>query len=186
MVQNGFRQLFAATAFAALAGVSGAAAGERSDPEFPTESAALIRATTALFDQVEARHAPRQRVPVIGIPLTPTKIRADADDHASALTRNGPVDHLTGYRITWYPMERLLGSVDFMGTWGGNRNLVCGYLTWDLTDPDTPRLEQIQASFVDLAEIGGSSDQDIHRHLLNANCAFGAIEANFHVFDVQG
>ena len=98
----------------------------------------------------------------------------------------GPVDHLTVYRITWYPMDRLYGTVDFMGTWDGNRNLVCGYLTWDLTDPDAPELETVSANFVDLAEMAGAGQVHVHQSLLEANCAYGAIEANYLVFEPAG
>ena len=153
--------------------------------EFSAENRALIDATVAFFDEVEARPAPRKRVPVFTAPLSATKSKASADD-AAVLTRMGPVGHLTVYRTTWYPVDRLLGTVDFMGTWDGNRNLVCGYLTWDLSDPDAPRLEALTASFVDLDDLKYAGDIQIHRSLMEANCAFGAIDENYHVFDVTG
>ena len=98
----------------------------------------------------------------------------------------GPVQHLTGYRISWYPVDRLLGTVDFMGTWRGNRNLVCGYLTWDLSDPKKPELQEVTANFVDLDALTSESDVQIHRTLMEANCAFGAIDPNYAYFDVTG
>ncbi len=155
--------------------------------EFPTESRALVEATAAFFDRVEARAKPQKRVPVIGIPLSVTKssIASRAQD-TETLTRMGPVDHLTGYRITWYPMDNLYGTVDFMGTWNGNRNLVCGYLTWDLSDPEAPVLQTVTANFVDLAALGGASRTDIHQSLLEANCAYGAIDANYRLFEPTG
>jgi len=156
-----------------------------SDIEFPVENRALVDATIAFFDEVEARETPRKRIPIIGVPFTVTKSNLPTDD-AMALTRMGPVDHLTGYRITWYPMDRLLGTVDFMGTWGGNKNLVCGYLTWDLSDPDAPVLQSMSASFVDIDDLSKASEVEIHRDLLRANCAFGEIEQNYHLFDVTG
>ena len=170
----------------AIANAGHASDETASAPEFEAESAALIAATIDFFDRVEARQKPRTRLPVIGIPLSATKIKAEVVEDGMALMANGPVDHLTGYRITWYPTERLLGSVDFMGTWNGNRNLVCGYLTWDLSDPASPRLHAVDARFVDLAELGGQSPEDIHGRLLEANCAYGAIDENFHLFDVAG
>lgn len=178
-------------ALAAALFLSGAAHADNDaslSAEFRSESKALIAATTALFDRVEARKRPRTAIPVIGLPPSATKISAEAgaDADISALTRNGPVTHLTGYQITWYPMERLLGSVDFMGTWNGNRNLVCGYLTWDLSDPDAPVLENVTANFVDLGVLGHASANDIHRHLMDANCAFGAIDPNFRVLSSDG
>ena len=99
------------------------------------------------------------------------------------LTSKGAVDRLTGYRISWYPVDRFLGSVDFMGTWDGNRNLVCGYVTWDLSDPDAPVLEDVSASFVNVAELSRQDDEAIHAALLDANCAYGAIEANYAFFE---
>lgn len=178
--------LFAACILPVLA--TGAWAGDdfADLTEFQSESRALIAATIAFFDEVEARTLPRKRVPVIGLPVTATKISAPAGENASVLTAQGPVDHLTAYGITWYPVDRLLGSVDFMGTWGGNRNLVCGYLTWDLSDAEAPRLDAVSASFVDLDELGQADTFEIHQRLLDANCAFGAIDENFHLFDVAG
>ncbi len=171
---------------AALLAATGAHAGDSAAPEFAREKAALIDATTAYFDRVEAEAPQLRKAPAIGIPALATKIKASVATDTDPLTEMGPVDHLTAYRITWYPVERLLGSVDFMGTWDNNRSLVCGYLTWDVTDPDAPRLEQINASFVDLPDLSSASDDAIHQSLLEANCAFGAIDANFHVFDVSG
>lgn len=156
--------------------------------EFPEANAALIAATEAYFDRVEGAEAPSVRkVPaIIGTPLLATKASASVPDETGALNRNGPVRHLTGYNVTWYPLDRLLGSVDYMGTWDGNRNLVCGYLSWDLTDPDSPELVALEASYVDMDELSGKSALQIHRALLSANCAFGAIDENFAFFDVAG
>lgn len=153
--------------------------------EFVTEQMALVRATAALFDQIESRSVPKK--PASGFGRVQRRTGAKAvSDGTESLTRMGPVAHLTGYRITWYPMERLHGTVDFMGTWNGNRNLVCGYVTWDLTNPDAPELEALDASFVDLTEVSGTSDHNLHRDLIAANCAYGAIEANYRVFDPTG
>jgi hypothetical protein len=155
--------------------------------EFPDESRALIRATQAFFDQIEATSDRQKQPAIIGVPLSITRSSARVDpDTKDLMTRMGPVGHLTGYRITWYPVETLYGTVDFMGTWNGNRNLVCGYLTWDLSDPDAPELETVSASFVDIAALATASDSDIHEILLEANCAHGAIEANYRMFDVTG
>ena len=180
------RSVFLPAALAVLSlGSSQAEPAGISHPEFPVENEALIQATIAFFDEVEAREAPRKRIPVIGVPFTVTKSNLPTDD-ANALTRMGPVDHLTGYRITFYPVDRLLGTVDFMGTWGGKKNLVCGYLTWDLTDPQAPVLQSLSASFVDVGDLSRASEVEIHRDLLRANCAFGEIDANYYVFDVSG
>ena len=112
--------------------------------EFPAETAAIVQATSRLFDAVEAEAEPRPARPVISAPLTATPASLQlGNTRADVLTSHGPVDHLTGYRISWYPVDRFLGSVDFMGTWDGNRNLVCGFVTWDLSDPDAPVLDSV-------------------------------------------
>lgn len=155
--------------------------------EFPEESRALIAATQAFFETIEAETTLKQRAPVISVPFAITKSSASPTaDSAGPLTRMGPVDHLTGYRITWYPVGPLYGTVDFMGTWDGNRNLVCGFLTWDLTDPDAPKLQTVSAQFVDVSALSRKSPHLIHQDLLEANCAHGAIDANYRVFDVTG
>ncbi len=153
--------------------------------EFPEETAAIVAATVALFDEVEdGEDAAPRRNPVIRMPSLATK--ASADDKAGALTDHGPLRHLTGYRISWYPMERFLGSIDYMGTWDSNRNLVCGYLTWDLSDPSAPVLEKVTANYLDLGEFAGATPAQIHKSLLEANCAFGAIDANYAFFEPAG
>ncbi|MEO1536126.1 MAG: hypothetical protein AAFR73_00215 [Pseudomonadota bacterium] len=156
--------------------------------EFSKETRALADATAAFFDRVEATARPSKRAPYIGMPrtVTPAATSATEATHADLLTQKGAVDHLTGYRVTWYPVDRLLGTVDFMGTWDGNRNLVCGYLTWDLSTPDTPRLASATANFVDLTDLRAATAREVHMTLLEANCAFGELDANFHYFDVGG
>lgn len=152
--------------------------------EFPAETAAIVAATSQLFDAVQAEAAPPATRPVVTAPLvaTPATFRL-GQGSPDVLTSKGAVDHLTGYRISWYPVDRFLGTVDFMGTWDGNRNLVCGYVTWDLSDPDAPVLEDISASFIEVAEIAREPAEDIHAALLDANCAYGAIEANYAFFE---
>ncbi|MCG6885271.1 MAG: hypothetical protein LJE62_16095 [Silicimonas sp.] len=184
-MRNWFLNMFLGSALSALATAASAETQGVSLTEFPVENQALINATVAFFESVETRTEPRTRMPVIGLPLTATRSKAGSDD-ASILTRMGPVHHLTGYRITWYPMDQLYGTVDFMGTWDGNRNLVCGYLTWDLADPKAPVLTSVSASFVDMGDLSQASDEDIHIGLLDANCAFGSIDENYGFFDVTG
>ena len=152
--------------------------------EFPEETAALVAATADFFESVEAQAGPRDTRPVISglIVATPAKFGA-SDGKASVLISNGPVDHLTGYGIKWYPVDRLLGTVDYMGTWDDNRNLVCGFVTWDLSDPGAPVLEEVSASFLDISVLSDESGPVIHAALLEANCAFGAIDANYTLFE---
>ena len=152
--------------------------------EFPAETAAIVQATARLFDVVEASGRPRDGRPVIARPVLakPASVRAE-DAKADILVSRGPVDHLTGYRISWYPVDRFLGSVDFMGTGDGNRNLVCGFVTWELTDPKAPVLESVDATFLDIGALSGESAETIHAALLDANCAYGAIDANYAFFE---
>ena len=162
-----------------------AAASTEPSSEFPIEMAALVAATAQLFEAVESsfERAPA-REPVITIPDAITPAALDAlDAKASVLTSRGAVDHLTAYRIEWYPMDRFLGSADFMGTWDENRNLVCGFVTWDLTQPESPELESVAATFLDVSELATGSDAQIHGALLEANCAFGAIDPNYAFFE---
>ena len=153
-------------------------------PEFPAETAAIVSATAQLFDAVEAAAKPDTLRSVITGPIVATPASAATDEaKSSILTSHGAVDHLTGYRINWYPVDRFLGSVDFMGTWDSNKSLVCGYVTWDLSDPDAPVLDDVVATFVDVSDLARSSDEAIHGALLDANCAYGAIEANYAFFE---
>lgn len=155
--------------------------------EFPAETQALVSATTAFFDAIETDRGQKNRVPAIQAPRLAQKISASPSDAGTAeLTEHGPLSHLTGYRISWYPMDRFLGSVDFMGTWNGNRNLVCGYLTWDLSEVDQPVLESVSANFLNLDDFAGQSPSEIHETLLEANCAFGAIDENYAFFEPAG
>ena len=78
----------------------------------------------------------------------------------------------------------MLGAVDFMGTWNGNRDLVCGYLTWDLTDPSDVRLAQVNTSYLETRVLSDMTPADAQMALLEANCAYGEIDPNFAVFDV--
>ena len=153
--------------------------------EFPIEMAALVAATAQLFEAVESNFGHDSgREPVISITNAITPAAVDAfDAKASVLTSRGAVDHLTAYRIEWYPMDRFLGSADFMGTWDENRNLVCGFVTWDLTQPESPELESVTATFLDVSELATGSDAQIHGALLEANCAFGAIDPNYAFFE---
>ncbi len=176
---------FSAVLAALSLGFAQAEPARVSGEEFPTEQKALIEATLTFFDTVEAQERRQKRTPTIGIPLTVTRSYTRSDDVA-ALTRMGPVDHLTGYRITWYPMDRLLGTVDFMGTWDGNRNLVCGYLTWDVSNPEKPVLQSLSASFVDVGDLSKATELETRQSLLGANCAFGEVEQNYRIFDVTG
>lgn len=176
------------SAVLALLGAFPAAAGEPSgvqaQAEFPDQTVAIVEATSSLFDAVEGTDTvQRRRIPVFLTPQVATRASFAGDPKAGALVERGPVKHLTGYRITWYPVDRFLGTVDFMGTWDGNRNLVCGYVTWDLSDTDNPVLEDVSASYLSLDDLSGADPSQAHQMLLDANCAYGDIDANYAFFD---
>lgn len=179
-----------AAVFAVTAVLHPVHAGTTSDAaviEFPAETQALVSATTAFFDAIETDRGVDDRVPTIQAPKLAQKISAlPPVAGAEELTKHGPLNHLTGYRISWYPLDRFLGSVDFMGTWNGNRNLVCGYLTWDLSELDQPVLKTVSANFLNLDDFAGKSPSEIHEALLEANCAFGAINDNYAFFEPAG
>lgn len=184
MVSSGLVPMRAATSALLISLACSASAEVRLEtdlsPEFPQETAALVAATAELFDAVEA--APKSdRGFSFQISATPAALSKEAG--VEAFNQMGPVDHLTGYRISWYPVDRFLGSVDFMGTWDGNRNLVCGYVLWDLSDPDAPALESVVANYVEVAELADAGMEEAHIALLDANCAYGDIDLNYTVFD---
>ena len=160
--------------------------GKAASLEFPVETEALVTATAAYFDGLHAsKKGPKVKRPVFRMPSLASNASIELDaDHP--LTMHGPLSHLTGYRINWYPTDRFLGSVDFMGTWDGNRNLVCGYLLWDLSDPNGPVLDTVSAHYVDMNELAGMTAEEVHETLLEANCAYGTVEANYAFFDPLG
>lgn len=168
---------------ALVAGTFSACAGQYV-VEFADETDALVAATTALFESVEEAAAASDGIELRldGIAI-PARATPGPDIGEAFPAEYGPVAHLTGYRINWYPVDRLLGAVDFMGTYDRNRGLVCGYVTWDLTDPADPRIDQLVANYVDLKLLAKRHPRETHAALLDANCAYGEIEPNFTVFD---
>lgn len=176
------KRLFALPLVALVAGTVSACAGQN-DVEFADETDVLVAATTALFESVEATPASggiELRLDGVAIPASATP----GPDISEAFPAEfGPVAHLTAYRINWYPVDRLLGAVDFMGTYDRNRGLVCGYVTWDLSNPDDPQIDQLVANYVDLKLLAQRHPGATHAALLDANCAYGEIEPNFTVFD---
>lgn len=166
----------------ALAGAD--ARGPGGDPEFPRETEALVAATVSLFEAAEAAHAPAGE-PAFGFGprATPAGLSPSDETLSAFPDAYGPVRHLTGYRITWYPVDRLLGAVDFMGTWDRTRNLVCGYVTWDLTNPDDPALQGVMTNYIDISLLSDASPAEVEAVLTEANCAFSDIEANYAVFE---
>ena len=181
MVGAGRHKFWTAAVFAAVCAVPGWA--ERLTPdaaEFPVETEALVAATASLFETVESR-ASSGRFPSTppATQATPVSISKDVETLDAFRTENGPVRHLTGYRITWYPVDRLIGAVDFMGTWDNARNLVCGYVTWDLSNPEKPIMQSLVTTYVDVSEIVDADRFSRETALLEANCAFGDIDMNY-------
>ena len=180
MVRAGSHMLLAMVCSASL-GMPAMAERVVNEPaQFPTETAAVVAATVTLFEEAEARDTSPSRP---ALQLSPVATPASATLSSSALeafqTERGPVRHLTGYRITWYPVDNLIGAVDFMGTWDNARNLVCGYVTWDVSDPDNPVMQNLITNYVELSEIDGADRAARESALLEANCAFGDIEQNY-------
>ena len=173
------RSLVLAAGFAAVSAT--AATAEATDfvavpDEFAIEAERLVEATAALFADLERDQAPsmRKRQPVIGIPQ-PVGFTAVTE----AVEDRPDMDHLRAYRVSWYPVDTLLGTVDFVGTYDGGKNLVCGYVTWNLDDPEQTEMVALQTNLVDLESLSALPHGERHLALIEANCAFGEIEPNF-------
>ena len=152
---------------------------EVSATEFPRETQALVAATVSLFEAAEAQS---RSGGMDTLPLSPVASPISAEtgsETGTAFDTDRPVRHLTGYRITWYPVDTLLGAVDFMGTWDNARNLVCGYVTWDLSNPDAPEMRALVANYVDISGLAEADRTAQESALLDANCAFGEIDSNY-------
>jgi hypothetical protein len=160
--------------------LSGAQLGaEALESEFPSQERALVAATSAFFDAVEtpshsAGHEFFSDAFAAAVPLEDWQSL-----RLSQLTDHGPVTGLTAYRITWYPVDTLLGAVDFVGRDEEGRNLVCGYILWEFGDDAAPELRGYQANHVDTWELSTLPPEEQGRRLLEANCAHTEIEANF-------
>ncbi|MEL7027435.1 MAG: hypothetical protein AAGO57_09445 [Pseudomonadota bacterium] len=149
--------------------------------DFGPETLALVAATETLFDALEAEgmqaeDTPRLQLRSLG--ANPVAMVLPEAGRAALRDDLGPVADLTAYDITWYPGKKLAGSVDFVGTWKDGRNLVCGYVTWDMSDPRDPNLAAMTTSYLDTKNLVRLPDAAAHGELLRANCAFGALEPN--------
>ncbi|NRB01237.1 MAG: hypothetical protein HRU32_15750 [Rhodobacteraceae bacterium] len=147
--------------------------------EFPIEEQALVKATNRFFDLVEDQET---TAPVdfyseawaMNMPLESWE-----EERVSQLVDYGPVRDLTAYKITWYPVDELMGAVDFVGRYNDGESLVCGYVLWEFGTGGTPRLRGYKANYVEISDLAGMSDLQIGEELLNANCAYTDIDANF-------
>jgi hypothetical protein len=160
--------------------VSGAALAAGSlASEFPVEERALVRATSAFFEAVEspdktASYDFFSEAYAAAVPLTEWQ-----DKQLRQLVANGPLKDLTAYRITWYPLDELMGAVDFVGSDQDSNALVCGYVLWEFSEETEPRLRWYEATHLDPVQLEKMSAEDASAKLLEANCAFTDLDANF-------
>jgi hypothetical protein len=165
--------------FAALL-LSGAHIGAQAlSSEFPSQERALVDATSAFFSAVEdpstaGGHEFFSDAFAAAVPLEDWR-----NLRLAQLTDHGPITGLTAYRITWYPVDTLLGAVDFVGRDADGRNLVCGYVLWEFSDNTSPQLRWYEATHVDTWELAALSPEEQGKRLLEANCAYTEVEANF-------
>lgn len=150
--------------------------------EFGLETFYMLQATETLFDALEAASSegekPGLKLRLVDPEAEPATLELPPAGQMAIRTDLGPVANLRGYDVTWYPTDRLLGSVDFVGTWNNGRNLICGYATWDMSDADAPVLASVTTSYIDAGALAALTQEATHAALLRANCAFGAIEPN--------
>jgi hypothetical protein len=161
--------------------LSGAAVGATAlASEFPREERALVEATAEFFDAVEATSA-GERSSAYADPFAATAATEDGRETRISQVgpAAGPLTGLKGYRITWYPVDTLMGAVDFVGRDETGRNLVCGYVLWEMSDEAEPRLRDYTATYVDTWALAALSPEEQGKRLIEANCAFTDVESNF-------
>jgi hypothetical protein len=147
--------------------------------EFPLEERALVEATAEFFDAVEATSA-KGRASSYADPFAATAATDEGRETRISQARTAaPLTGLTGYRITWYPVDTLLGAVDFVGRDETGRNLVCGYILWEFSGDAEPRLRDYDATYVDTWALAALSPEEQGKRLIEANCAFNDVESNF-------
>ena len=174
----------------ALAFLGGVGVAEPQDTNsHAKEREVMVEMTSNLFLEIERCGATTAAPtgPLENNPLgkfNPASFQADSDLKEANICNQEPIHRLLGYRLTYYPTEaKTIWTVDFMGTFGKNSGLACGYLSWDTTNPSAPELAHIEVrllNFSDLLELG---EKDAHVVLLEANCAYGALDPNLFVFD---
>lgn len=139
----------------------------------------LIRTTAEFFDAVEARDFARSVDFFAEAYATAVPLEAWRNDRLRQLVDKGPLKNLTAYRITWYPVDTLLGSVDFVGRDRDDGGLVCGYVLWEFVEGSEPKLRLYEATHLDPAVLSRMSPGEAGAQLLEANCAFTSVDANF-------
>lgn len=147
--------------------------------EFPIEERALMKATDGFFRYVEDPTDTRPMTFYADAWAMNMPLDVWQEQRISQLVDYGPVRDLTAYKITWYPVDELMGAVDFVGRYDDGESLVCGYVLWEFGSGPTPRLRGYQANYVDISSLAGMTQTEIGEELLEANCAFTDIDANF-------
>jgi len=140
---------------------------------------ALIRATAAFFQSVEQRDHARSLDFFAEAYATAVPLDQWQNERLRQLVDKGPLKNLTAYRITWYPIDTLLGSVDFVGRDPRDGRLVCGFVLWEFPERAEPKLRLYEATRLDPGTLSRMPPGEAGAQLLEANCAFTSIEANF-------
>lgn len=147
--------------------------------EYAVEERALIKATDRFFSFVETQDDTATADFYADAWATNLPLESWQEERVSQLVNYGPVRDLTAYEITWYPVDELMGAVDFVGRYNDGESLVCGYVLWEFGSGPTPRLRGYQANYVDISDLAGMSELEVGEALMNANCAYTDIDSNF-------
>lgn len=147
--------------------------------EFPEQERKLVAATSAFFDVIEAPDRATKVDFFTEAYSTAIPLDEWQNERLRELVDKGPLRGLTAYRITWYPVDTLLGAVDFVGRDGDDDDLVCGYVLWEFPQDAEPQLRWYEATHLDPGEISALSVEEAGARLLEANCAFTDLDANF-------
>ena len=160
--------------------IAGASLGAQSlQSEFPSQERALVAATAEFFDAVETPSVSGGYEFFSDAYQSAVSLDDWQDDRLRQLVDDGPIEGMTAYRITWYPVDTLLGAVDFVGRAADGSELVCGYVLWEFPDGSDPSLRWYEATHVDAGALSGLSQEEASARLLEANCAYTDLEANF-------
>jgi len=138
----------------------------------------LIRSTAEFFDAVERRDYARSVNFFAEAYATAVPLDEWQNERLRLLVDKGPLKNLTAYRITWYPVDTLLGSVDFVGRDGEDGGLVCAFVLSEFVEGSDPKLRVYEATHIDPDTIKGLSPGEAGARLLAANCAFTSLDAN--------
>lgn len=164
-------------------GTATSAADGAQSQDYSMETSSIIAATHALLDGLE--------VPG-GLPDAAPSLELRLKD-AGADTRLTPVGapsepelpdqltsmaNLTPYRLNWFDEDGLIGAIKFVGNWQDTRNLVCGYVAWDMSEWNAPTLVALEFEYLETPALLRLSDSEARTALRDANCAYFTVEAN--------